>query len=554
MKKILFFMVFIMISFIINAQPYFTTLNHNLSNPNDIHTLVKQTQKNKYLENSDQQLILTKLNNNLYRFYLTADSYGGGYSVNDLNNCYISDLDFLGDSVYYCGSRTGLGFIASVHIMDLFWYNYNNPNGTDLPITLRLFFNTDTIRKIKSYYDLNQNIIKIEGIGTGAKKDYYTPNALTFDCFIDYTIDVNLSTETPIIMVGDTNEHFHDINITDNYVYTVGHKNFDNNLVVHIFDKYNIIVGQDQIEYICDANPIVEWLDNFKTEPLLQDTIAVSSVFLTDKDNGIYETGILKIDLQTFDMSNISLFDAVTKTVLKINDMAYFKTNNSLLVLKEKVYGISSISDATFDIDMNDHPVLSAYSSNYVGIKKYKTFRYSSIERFSYDHFSLVGTNNLNVLNIYSKDLYNDEPDENCEPVVPFNVRLIKALPYINYSALIVANNNNVQHTFLPTDNYIYHDNDIYCENQMASYKSTTKEEIFIGVNLFPNPAKDYFEITSDKDIISLEIYNLSGIKLHNQLVGSKKVNVATKDYNKGLYIVKIYTKEEIITKKLIIE
>lgn len=87
-----------------------------------------------------------------------------------------------------------------------------------------------------------------------------------------------------------------------------------------------------------------------------------------------------------------------------------------------------------------------------------------------------------------------------------------------------------------------------------SSIKSIDANKSF---NVYPNPAKDYLNISNNNaEPFDLELYNLQGQLLHYIHADSNKINIPlSKDkYNKGVYFVKITNKESSQFHKFAIE
>lgn len=71
------------------------------------------------------------------------------------------------------------------------------------------------------------------------------------------------------------------------------------------------------------------------------------------------------------------------------------------------------------------------------------------------------------------------------------------------------------------------------------------------SVLVYPNPVKDYLSINSDIEINSVEIYNLSG-----QLISKNNIskNIKTTNLSSGVYIVKVFSLDNVIDFKFIKE
>lgn len=69
-------------------------------------------------------------------------------------------------------------------------------------------------------------------------------------------------------------------------------------------------------------------------------------------------------------------------------------------------------------------------------------------------------------------------------------------------------------------------------------------------VTLFPNPAKNFFEIKSDKEVKMVEIYSLEGKLLKTE---KNQPKISLDNLTSGTYLVRISTADAVSTKKLII-
>ena len=74
--------------------------------------------------------------------------------------------------------------------------------------------------------------------------------------------------------------------------------------------------------------------------------------------------------------------------------------------------------------------------------------------------------------------------------------------------------------------------------------------------NVYPNPATDKFTIQLDelKAQGKIEIFDLTGKLIYSQNINTKSIEINTKDFDAGIYFIKINQKELITTKKIIIE
>ncbi len=81
-------------------------------------------------------------------------------------------------------------------------------------------------------------------------------------------------------------------------------------------------------------------------------------------------------------------------------------------------------------------------------------------------------------------------------------------------------------------------------------------EEVKIPVTfkLFPNPAKDYFNIKMNSQIEYIKIYNLIGKVILEKKVENNEIKLNTSDFEPGLYFLKIKTENGIVTRKVTVK
>ena len=88
----------------------------------------------------------------------------------------------------------------------------------------------------------------------------------------------------------------------------------------------------------------------------------------------------------------------------------------------------------------------------------------------------------------------------------------------------------------------------------MGSHTSTlsTKDLTFESFKMFPNPTNGnniYFSVTEDA---SIHIYNVLGKLIQSSEVTKSKNSINISEFAKGIYLVKINSGKQFITKKLI--
>jgi len=73
------------------------------------------------------------------------------------------------------------------------------------------------------------------------------------------------------------------------------------------------------------------------------------------------------------------------------------------------------------------------------------------------------------------------------------------------------------------------------------------------SVNIYPNPAKNQLNITSNNNIENIKVINAIGQVMVNQKVGTQFHTLNTSSYNYGIYFIQIETKDGIVTKRFVI-
>ena len=75
-----------------------------------------------------------------------------------------------------------------------------------------------------------------------------------------------------------------------------------------------------------------------------------------------------------------------------------------------------------------------------------------------------------------------------------------------------------------------------------------------VAVSVYPNPAKELVNITANQNVKQLEIYTIEGKLVYRGWPNSTIVSVDLTNFDKGLYIVNVYTAEQTKASRLIKE
>ena len=103
------------------------------------------------------------------------------------------------------------------------------------------------------------------------------------------------------------------------------------------------------------------------------------------------------------------------------------------------------------------------------------------------------------------------------------------------------------------------------CESEPAmAYDNPTEDFVYVFItgientdalmtNVFPNPAKDYVTVTSSQPMTQITVTNYVGQVVYTSKVNANSIELNTVSYQSGVYIIKIDTENDVITKRVVI-
>jgi hypothetical protein len=97
----------------------------------------------------------------------------------------------------------------------------------------------------------------------------------------------------------------------------------------------------------------------------------------------------------------------------------------------------------------------------------------------------------------------------------------------------------------LKSDGFVNEDgfyfDDLYINTLSSSTgKNYIQKSEFEKLQIYPNPAENSFKIESNNNIFNVIIYNTSGSVVFSSTKNEKSIEVNTKDWNKGIYFIRI--------------
>lgn len=93
-----------------------------------------------------------------------------------------------------------------------------------------------------------------------------------------------------------------------------------------------------------------------------------------------------------------------------------------------------------------------------------------------------------------------------------------------------------------------------YGEFVYGSSSSLNDMAELMNTVVYPNPTRDYVNVTSKVNMTKVELYNTLGQVVYSSNVNANTVNVPVSSLNNGTYFVKAYANNMVVTKKLVIE
>jgi len=73
-------------------------------------------------------------------------------------------------------------------------------------------------------------------------------------------------------------------------------------------------------------------------------------------------------------------------------------------------------------------------------------------------------------------------------------------------------------------------------------------------LTFYPNPAKEKINIETSIDTKKIQLINITGQLIMEQITIGKKTELCTAGFESGIYFIKVYSHDNVITRKLVIE
>lgn len=295
--------------------------------------------------------------------------------------------------------------------------------------------------------------------------------------------------------------------------------------------------------------------------------------------------------------------DSTFQTLIKFEDICKGKSffiPTELYHYKDKIIGIETESNTLFSMNIHTKEVqttqLSIDIRDIQGLKGDTLFIIKDFPGLHYYTYNLK-TGNLQPLNIEESkfkggDLFGNgicfPTNKERQQITDFQTTTVIDLAYNNTIQLSATTDSNLPVTFTSTD-----PSTITISNNTATFTEAgtfeivvqqngnddyyaalpVKKEIYVfdssafneplsletnnteNISLFPNPARDYFYVSADKNIRSVSILNLSGkVLLSKENLGGTLPNrISVSNISNGCYIVRVVSEKSKYYKKIFI-
>ena len=73
------------------------------------------------------------------------------------------------------------------------------------------------------------------------------------------------------------------------------------------------------------------------------------------------------------------------------------------------------------------------------------------------------------------------------------------------------------------------------------------------NIDIYPNPADDFVKVTSNNIIREINIFSIDGRMMYSNNMNDNEKMIDLSSFNKGTYIVRMITDEDVVVRKIMI-
>ncbi len=245
--------------------------------------------------------------------------------------------------------------------------------------------------------------------------------------------------------------------------------------------------------------------------------------------------------------SQLVVWNLLTKSKIKtlntaINPNDFIKVDNSLFFnCLDYITGSITIQklDLSLDsitlsrtINITSFGGLTAKSNNEILFSNNDNFMVSSIARWNIST-DVVDTHYVNMANAYALNYH-----------IPTQTFFYSITDYISSGSIKIQSTSvdTLVNTYIAPRRLVF----------FQEVQTSTEKMAFTESKIYPNPALDYVNLTIPEDYQSIEIYNLEGKVVYKTEQKIEKISV--RDWDKGIYLLVIKTRDKILSHKFRVE
>ena len=88
----------------------------------------------------------------------------------------------------------------------------------------------------------------------------------------------------------------------------------------------------------------------------------------------------------------------------------------------------------------------------------------------------------------------------------------------------------------------------------ITSVTAIHENDLNAGIKVYPNPASNFVNVTSEVGLLNVRIVNYTGQVVYQQNVSDNNVKISTSELSAGIYILQMETEKGWASQKLVVE
>ena len=362
-------------------------------------------------------------------------------SVKFSGNITVEDMQILGDTLYFCGSHNGEGFIDWIKVSDIYDASVSNSQGVKFRLDTTLPY---TVSRMAVYYD-GEGEPHIAAAGYWRDRivaNFYGSDTSYYIISRNFLVEIQDLSGSFVVQWATTNNDgsliegtINDVVATDNYVAFVGLNNDYSKLSIRRADKYSVFMSGYRIyDYNCltMCKPVATAMND--------DNIAVATSY------EINPSVSNRIEIRSFKLGTMNMYDAqgfLAPDKSTAEDIIYVPRQNKLLLVPM----LWQTTGAHYPVIYIDPGRSTPYNAPTVTPTSILS---SHINLYDNDYFLLGGGGKVFAHFISSLD-----PNDNCISIGDYKMEAIEEVNYVE-KRKNVSGTGSVTHSIImnPTDHH----------------------------------------------------------------------------------------------------